>query len=137
MKTLGNLLWLILGGLVISLLIASGAAQTGPVQRNADGSVTVNTTSLKTVEGYYGPTPLLIHIDKNGLVSGIEFLPNDETLSYWQPVVSKLRNAWNGTSAEKVKDLKVDSVTGSTFSSESVISNVREGVRVYLETQNP
>lgn len=66
---------------------------------------------------------------------GIEFLPNDETPSYWQMAVDKLSHAWDGVPADKVSSLEVDAVTGATYSSEGIISNVRAGIACYLESK--
>ena len=83
--------------LLISLLVAV-CATTTPVQKRPDGSVTINTSTLKAAEGYFGPTPIIIHLDSHEKVSGIEFLPNDETPSYWQMAVEKLSHAWGSVS---------------------------------------
>lgn len=120
--------------LLISLLVAV-CGTTTPVQKRQDGSVTINTSTLKAVEGYFGPTPIIIHLDSHERVSGIEFLPNNETPSYWQMAVEKLSHAWDGVPADKVSSLEVDAVTGATYSSEGIISNVRAGIACYLESK--
>ena len=106
-------------------------ATTTPVQKRQDGSVTINTRTLKAVEGYFGPTLIIIHLDSHEKVSGIEFLPNDETPSYWQMAVEKLSHAWDGVPADEVSTLKVDAVTGATFSSQAIIDNVQKGLAHY------
>lgn len=120
--------------LLISLLVAV-CATTTPVQKRPDGSVTINTSTLKAAEGYFGPTPIIIHLDSHEKVSGIEFLPNDETPSYWQMAVEKLSHVWDGVPADKVSSVKVDAVTGATYSSEGIISNVQAGIACYLESK--
>ena len=120
--------------LLISLLVAV-CATTTPVQKRPDGSITINTSTLKAAEGYFGPTPIVIHLDSHERVSGIEFLPNNETPSYWQMAVEKLSHAWDGVSADKVSTLKVDAVSGATYSSEGIISNVQAGIACYLESK--
>ena len=109
------------------------AATTSPVKKQADGTVTITTTTLKADEGCFGPTPLLIHLDAQERVSRIEALPNAETPSYWTLVMEKLATAWNGVPASEAASLEVDAVSGATYSSEGLISNVRSGIIYYLQ----
>lgn len=101
--------------LLVLTLIAATAATTSPVKKNADGSVTIDTSTLKTVEGYMGPTPLVVHVDAQGLVSRIEALPNEETPAYWRLAMEGLSKAWNGLPADEAVKLEVDAVSGATF----------------------
>ena len=128
-KTMVKRLFLIL------TLIAATAATTSPVKKHADGSVTIDTSTLKTVEGYMGPTPLVVHVDAQGLVSRIEALPNEETPAYWRLAMEGLSKAWNGVPADEAVKLEVDAVSGATFSSDAIISNVRAGITCYLESK--
>ena len=121
--------------LLVLTLIAATAATTSPVKKNADGSVTIDTSTLKTVEGYMGPTPLVVHVDAQGLVSRIEALPNEETPAYWRLAMEGLSKAWNGWSADEAVKMEVDAVSGATFSSDAIISNVRAGISCYLESK--
>ena len=121
--------------LFVLTLIAATAATTSPVKKHADGSVTIDTSTLKTVEGYMGPTPLVIHVDAQGLVSRIEALPNEETPAYWRLAMEGLSKAWNGVPADEAVKLEVDAVSGATFSSDAIISNVRAGITCYLESK--
>jgi len=109
------------------------AATTSPVKKQADGTVTINTTTLKADEGCFGPTPVIIHLDAQERVSKIEALPNGETPSYWALVMEKLSTAWNGVPASEAASLEVDAVSGATYSSEGLISNVRSGIIYYLQ----
>lgn len=121
--------------LLVLTLIAATAATTSPVKKNADGSVTIDTSTLKTVEGYMGPTPLVIHVDAQGLVSRIEALPNEETPAYWRLAMEGLSKAWDGVPAAEAVKMEVDAVSGATFSSDAIISNVRAGISCYLESK--
>ncbi len=111
------------------------AATTSPVKKQADGTVTINTTTLKADEGCFGPTPVIIHLDAQERVSKIEALPNGETPSYWSLVMEKLSTVWNGLPASEAASLEVDAVTGATYSSEGLISNVRSGLIYYLQSK--
>ena len=118
----------------ISLIALISATDT-PVKKLQDGSITINTSTLKAVEGYMGPTPVIIHLDSKERVSKIEFLPNIETPAYWQRVVDKLSHSWDGLAADKVGTVKVDAVSGATYSSQALISNVRTGIDYYLKSK--
>jgi electron transport complex protein RnfG len=91
----------------------------------------VDTTTLgKNIEGYNGPTPLKIYIKKNKVVK-IEALKNHETPKYFAQVKKALLEKWNGLKVKDAKALKVDAVTGATYSSEAVIENVKLGLDYY------
>ena len=119
--------------LIASLLAL--AATTSPVKKQADGTVTINTTTLKADEGCFGPTPVIIYLDAQERVSKIEALPNTETPSYWNLVMEKLSTVWNGIPASEAASLEVDAVTGATYSSEGLISNVRSGLTYYQQSK--
>jgi len=119
----------------IAAMVTLIAATTTPVKKQQDGSVTIDTSTLKASEGCFGPTPIIIHLDSLERVSQIEILPNEETPSYWQLVVDKLSHAWDGVPADKVSTRKVDAISGATYSSEGFISNVQTGIAYYLESK--
>lgn len=126
------ILWTV-AAITATVLAAEGPSS--PVTRHKDGTVTIDTRTLKASEGCFGPTPLLIHLDAQERVSRIEVLPNDETPAYFQQVVDKFSHLWDGVPASKVKDVKVDAVSGAAYSSEGFISNVETGIRYYLENR--
>ena len=96
-----------------------------------NGVYVINTTELgKNVEGYNGPTPLKIYINNNK-VEKIEALKSFETPKYYVKVKKALLEKWNGMKIKEAKALKVDAVTGATFSSEAVIKNVQLGLDYY------
>ena len=96
-----------------------------------NGVYVIDTTELgKDVEGYNGPTPLKIYINNNK-VEKIEALKSFETPKYYVKVKKALLEKWNGLKFKDAKALKVDAVTGATFSSEAVIKNVQLGLDYY------
>ena len=91
----------------------------------------INTTTIgKDVQGFMGPTPLKIYIQKNKVVK-IEALKNQDTPKYFQKVKKALLDKWNGLKVKDAQNLKVDAVTGATYSSEGVIENVKLGLDYY------
>lgn len=93
---------------------------------NAQTTV-VNTTKIAAdVKGFKGPVPLEIHL-KDGKVQKVVALKNSETPSFFKKA-AKLLTAWNGKTVKEAGTMHVDAVTGATYSSNAIISNVRKGL---------
>lgn len=103
---------------------------------NADGSVTLNTSGLGAeITGYAGPVPVEIRIADNTIVS-VTPLENSETPGFLKRVLdSGITDRWVGKSPEEALAEEVDAVTGATFTSSALISNVRTGLN-YYESSN-
>lgn len=98
------------------------------IRHTADGFTVVNTMSLaKDVTGYGGNVPLEIYI-KNNRIQRIIALKNHETPDFFNEA-SRLLSAWNGKTIDQAQQLKVDAVSGATFSSRGVIGNVERGLQ--------
>ena len=93
-----------------------------------DGTVVINTSSLaKDVKGFGGAVPLEIYIKKGRIVK-VEALPNSETADFFHEA-SALLTRWNGKTTEQALAMKVDGVTGATFSSKGIIGNMKAGLQ--------
>lgn len=93
-----------------------------------NGTVVINTTTLcKDVDGFMGPTPIEIRIKKDTIIN-ITPLANEETPGYFNDAVTILKK-WIGLTPAKGLELEVDAVSGATFSSNSLIENVRAGLQ--------
>ena len=100
-----------------------------------NGTYVINTTTIgKDIEGYNGPTPLKVYINKNK-VERIEFLKSMESPKYYAKVKKALMDQWNGKTVKDAKILQVDAVTGATFSSEAVIQNVQMALDYYQKNK--
>ena len=100
-----------------------------------NGTYVINTTTIgKDIEGYNGPTPLKVYINKNK-VERIEFLKSMESPKYYGQVKKALLEKWNGMTVKEAKILQVDAVTGATFSSEAVIQNVQMALDYYQKNK--
>ena len=100
-----------------------------------DGMYIIDTTTLgKNIEGYNGPTPLKIYIKKNKVVK-IEALKNQETPKYYARVKKALFDKWNNLKVSEAQKLKVDGVTGATYTSEAIIKNVQLGLDYYKKNK--
>lgn len=114
------------GALMLQSWIAGDQTMT-----KENGVTVINTTTLgKDVQGYLGTTPLKIYIEKNKVVK-VEALKNQETPKYFIKVKKALLEKWNGMKVKDAQKLKVDAVTGATYSSNAVIDNVKLGLDYY------
>lgn len=93
------------------------------------GSIVVNTTEMgKDIEGYGGTVPVEIYLTDQKIDS-IVLLQNMETASFVDRVrESGLLESWNGKSITEALEAPVDAVSGATYTSTAIISNVRLGL---------
>ena len=125
MKTVGYC------SLIVAALIMQSWMAGDKTITKENGMTVINTTTIgKDVQGFMGPTPLKIYIQKNKVVK-IEALKNQDTPKYFQKVKKALLDKWNGLKVKDAQNLKVDAVTGATYSSEGVIENVKLGLDYY------
>lgn len=97
------------------------------LQISDDGTITINTTMLgKDIVGYGGAVPLEITI-KDGKVVKVNALENSETPEFFQQA-SQLLTAWDGKTIEEAQQMKVDGISGATFSSKAIIGNMQRGL---------
>lgn len=93
-----------------------------------DGTIVVDTRLLaKDVQGYGGPVPLRIHVSKSGVVDSIVAEPNAESPDFFNHA-STLFGQWQGKTVDEAAAMEVDGVTGATFSSRAIITNVQRGL---------
>ena len=115
------------------LLAASlpGASRSGRPDDTyaAADTLKVNTTSLASdVEGFNGTTPVEISVVK-GKITRIKLLPNQETPSFLHLVIdSGLLKALDGKTVEEASKVKLDAVSGATYSSTAIIENIHRGL---------
>ena len=99
-----------------------------PMTTLSDGTQVVNTTELgKDVSGYGGKVPLEIYL-KDGKVIKVKALKNSETPEFFQ-AASSLLTRWNGKTPDEALKMKVDGVSGATFSSRGIIGNMKAGLQ--------
>ena len=92
-------------------------------------SFVVNTEKLgKEVMGYAGTTPVEITVT-DGKIEKVVALPNSETPGFFQRVLdSPIFTALNGKTVKEASEVKLDAVSGATYSSKAVIENIRLGL---------
>lgn len=129
-------------GISVQQKVSSESSSDGPEMGNddhvtvlPDGTTVINTSNLtKTITGYAGPVPLEIYI-KDGKISDIKPLSNEETPSFFNRA-SALLQSWIGKTPQDALAMNVDAVSGATYSSNAIISNVNAGLAYYDGTAN-
>lgn len=105
-------------------------ATVDPVSELEDGSIVIHTKGMEgTVAGYAGPVPLDIRIT-DGKISAIESPENAETPGFFKRA-STLFDSWIGKTPAEASEVKVDAVSGATYSSNAIISNMNVGLAFY------
>lgn len=96
----------------------------------SDGKTVIHTHGMDgTIAGYAGPVPLDIYIS-DGKIVEIEPLQNAESPNFFKRAEA-LFDQWIGKTPEEALAMKVDAVSGATFSSNAIISNVDAGLAYY------
>lgn len=89
----------------------------------------INTSEIAAdIIGFNGATPMEISVVK-GVITEIKPLPNQETPQYFQHVLdSGLLDKLIGKTVEEADTVRLDAVSGATYSSTAVIRTVRRGL---------
>lgn len=99
--------------------VKNNKMQTDTMRTLDDGTVVINTTALgRDISGYGGPVPLEIHLQQGRVVS-VRALKNSETPEFFN-MVKPLLKSWNGRTPDEALKMKVDAVSGATFSSRGI-----------------
>ncbi len=123
--------WVALGFVLVagSLTTMSFMPSDGIMTREGKATV-VNTTQLgKNVKGFKGNTPLKVYIEKGKIVR-IETLRNQETPKFFARAKALLAQ-YEGKSVGKASGMKVDGVSGATYSSRALKENVSLALKYY------
>lgn len=123
----------ILGHELTSTAAATETTSGDSLRALPDGTIIVNTSQLgKDIIGYSGTVPVEITLKDDRVVSVVA-LKNLETPAFFRDV-EPLLQSWDGKTIEEARQLKVDVVSGATYSSQAVIGNVQRGLA--LAAQN-
>ena len=78
------------------------------------------------IKGYNGETPLMIALSPKEKVMSVILLDNQETPSFIARVMEAgLLKSWDGMKVKKAAKKKVDTVSGATYSSRSIIQTLQ------------
>ncbi len=118
-------------GLMIDRPTASGADESEEAVTVAPGGdIVIHTADVPgVIDGYAGPVPLDIYIS-DGKITEVRPLPNAESPSFFQRAAEILPQ-WVGKTPQEALTLRVDGVSGATYSSIAIINNVHAGLATY------
>ena len=103
---------------------------TDTIDTTPDGTIIINTTGLPgSTDGYAGSVPLKIYISDDK-IDHVEALPNAESPAFFKRA-ARLLSSWDGLTPDEATALKVDAVSGATYSSDAIISNLHVGLDYY------
>lgn len=107
--------------------------------RNAEGkalgTIVYSAPYAKDATGFAGPTPLYIYVDAQGIVAGFAAAENAETASFFARAFDETTDKWKGQDVRTARAMKVDAVSGATYSSRSVIANVQGTLAAFQASQ--
>lgn len=106
----------------VAFALMSFCVSKNAIKYNKDVAV-INTSSIVKARGYMGNTPVKIFVRNNKIVK-IESLPNQETPAVFAKAEELLKR-FVGKSVDEASAMKVDGVSGATYSSKALIQNVR------------
>ena len=120
-------------GLTDKELVPRDSMSWSVVSASKEEQGVVLSSSLFTKEfiGYAGTTPLFVYVDKTGTVQAVAPAANEETPSFFRRAAKGVLDKWNGLSVEKALEQEVDVVSGATYTSQSLINNVRSVLATY------
>ena len=123
------LLYFVLATVFLGTFAVSSSCGNRRAAQGAD-TLKVNTKELAAdVMGFNGTTPVEISICE-GVITEIKALPNQEGPRYLQRALeSGLLDRFVGKTPEEARALKVDAVTGATYTSTALIENIRRGLQ--------
>lgn len=115
---------------LVVVMASAGVAQQ--IITKQGNTTVVNTTELtKNTRGFHGPTPVKIYI-KNNKITKVVALKNQESPEYFRKA-RMLLNRYKGKSVNRAQTMKVDAVSGATYSSKALVKNVQAGLKYYQQ----
>lgn len=127
---------LTLDGGTVRLLPRDSASWT---VSDADGSelgvVLSSEPYAQKIEGFAGPTPVFVYVDQAGRVVQTAAADNDETPDFFESAWNGTAPRWQGLTAAEAVALKVDAVSGATYSSTAIVRNVQQTLAAYVEAE--
>ena len=101
----------------------------------AMGYVLSSAPFAPAIEGFAGPTPLYIYMDTEGRVVRSAAGENAETPDFFASAWEGTAPKWEGKDAETGAKLKVDAVSGATYSSLAIVRNMQQTLAAHAASQ--
>lgn len=95
-------------------------------QKNLLGYAVYSKPASNGIKGYNGETPLMVALSPKQKIVSVTVLDNQETPGYLKRVIDAgLLKSWDGLKVKKACKKKVDTVSGATYSSRSIIQTLQ------------
>ena len=104
-------------------------------QGEPKGHVLSSAPFAPDIEGFAGPTPLYIYVDTEGRVVRSAAGENAETPDFFASAWDGTAPKWEGKDAETGAKLKVDAVSGATYSSRAIVRNMQQTLAAHAASQ--
>lgn len=104
-------------------------------QGEPKGHVLSSAPFAPDIKGFAGPTPLYIYVDTEGRVVRSAAGENAETPDFFASAWEGTTPKWEGKDAETGAKLKVDAVSGATYSSRAIVRNMQQTLAAYAASQ--
>ena len=104
-------------------------------QGEPKGHVLSSAPFAPDIKGFAGPTPLYIYVDTEGRVVRSAAGENAETPDFFASAWDGTAPKWEGKDAETGAKLKVDAVSGATYSSLAIVRNMQQTLAAYAASQ--
>ena len=99
-------------------------------KKNVLGYAVYSKPASDGIKGYAGETPLMIALNPKQEIITVVMLDNQETPGFLQKVVNAgLLKSWDGMKPAKACKKKVDTVSGATYSSRSIIETLKAALK--------
>lgn len=102
---------------------------------NELGVVLSSAPYARDIEGFAGPTPVFVYVDRTGKVVQTAAADNEETPDFFESAWNGTAPHWQGLTAAEAAALKVDAVSGATYSSMAIVRNVQQTLAAYVEAE--
>jgi uncharacterized protein with FMN-binding domain len=103
-------------------------SDTIPTVRTNGDTIIINTAYIgKDIKGYGGTTPLEVSIVNEKIVK-VKAMKNSETPEFFDIAFSGIKDKWTNKTLAEASNMKIDAVSGATFSSRAIIGNVNKAI---------
>lgn len=107
---------------------------TDLVKSGEQGVILCSLPYARNVNGFAGPTPVYIYIGTRGTISATAVGPNADTPDFIKRATEGTLPHWKGLTPGAGANLKVDAVSGATFSSKALIAHMQATLQAYTDS---
>lgn len=103
---------------------------------DALGVIVSSAPYCREVRGYAGPTPVFVYVNAAGRVAAVAAGENADTPAFFRRAFEGIAPRFKGLTAHEAASLKVDAVSGATYSSKAIIANIEQTLAANAASAN-